>query len=121
MLISPHNNLKIFQAFHKEYSFNTDCDWIQPIGVGGYKQADFLADDVGDNISNLNSYYCELTAHYWAWKNDNNYSHIGLCHYRRLFDFANITSKYPNFELLPTQEKLELLTSPNQEIAVKEM
>lgn len=48
---------------------------------------DILRDDVGDNISAKNKAYCELSAIYWAWKNDNSSSHIGFCHYRRFFDF----------------------------------
>ena len=44
-----------------------------------------------DNISAKNKNYCELTAVYWAWKNIKklypNLEYIGLCHYRRFFDF----------------------------------
>ena len=44
-----------------------------------------------DNISAKNKNYCELTAVYWAWKNIKklypDLQYIGLCHYRRFFDF----------------------------------
>ena len=41
-------------------------------------------DDQGDNISNKNPNYCELTALYWAWRHlDADY--LGLVHYRRHF------------------------------------
>lgn len=47
----------------------------------------FQKDNSGVNISLKNRSYCELTGIYWAWKNLQNVSVIGLCHYRRYFDF----------------------------------
>lgn len=44
-----------------------------------------LKDDAGDNLSERNRDYCEMSAVYWAWKNDRESDYIGLCHYRRRF------------------------------------
>lgn len=48
-----------------------------------------IGDNSGDNISRKNKSYCELTGMYWAWKNLQDTDVIGLCHYRRYFDFHN--------------------------------
>ena len=62
-------------------------DLYMPICVGSGNASlskKYQSDDVGDNISDKNSTYCELTAIYWAWKNLD-VSTIGVAHYRRHF------------------------------------
>ena len=63
-----------------------------PIHVGSALAAKELPgyqrDDEGDNISEKNPLYCEMTAQYWLWKNvDADY--YGLCHYRRFINFTD--------------------------------
>ena len=51
---------------------------------------EMIGDDTGENISNKNSMYNELSAQYWAWKNYDkigNPDYIGFMHYRRHFIF----------------------------------
>lgn len=79
-------NIKIVVASHKPYWMPSDPMYI-PVQVGAAGKESipgFQRDDEGDNISEKNPRYCELTALYWAWKNlDADY--IGLAHYRRHF------------------------------------
>lgn len=45
----------------------------------------YHSDNTGDNISERNPYYSELTGLYWLYKNDSDCDITGLCHYRRYF------------------------------------
>ena len=62
-------------------------EWVIPIQAGATLtnvRISHISDDVGDNISDRNGNYCELTALYWAWKNQSSYEgYCGLFHYRR--------------------------------------
>ena len=65
-----------------------------PIEVGARQRNNFLyetRDDVGDNISELNEFYGELTGLYWIWKNrkigDDDI--VGFCHFNKKLDIKN--------------------------------
>lgn len=88
--MSSNYQTKILICTHMAGSCLTS-NVYQPILVGKALRPDlhlpFIGDDSGENMSTQNGTYCELTAHYWAWKNLNA-DYIGICHYRRYFDFA---------------------------------
>lgn len=81
--------ISIFVACHKPV-YVLDNPLLLPIQVGAALAKEripgMLYDDAGENISNKNPLYCELTAQYWAWKNvDSEY--YGFFHYRRYLAF----------------------------------
>ena len=78
-------SVKVIVAAHKPYEMPADEMYL-PIHVGAFGKNDigYQRDDEGENISNLNPYFCELTGLYWAWKNLPQ-DYIGLVHYRRHF------------------------------------
>lgn len=79
-------DVKILVAIHKPYKLPTEEIYV-PILVGGVQipgLTSALRDNSGQNISDKNACYCEITALYGAWKNlDARY--LGLVHYRRYF------------------------------------
>lgn len=78
-------------------TFNNDINWIKgaiPIEVGASIRNSFIycnnKDNVGDNISDENQYWGELTGLYWLWKNNkfNNEDIIGFAHYNKIIDIT---------------------------------
>lgn len=102
--------LKILVACHKPENVYQD-EAYTPIHVGRavskYKEemCGMIGDDTGDNISEKNSKYCELTALYWAWKNLHNVTYIGFCHYRR---YLGLTEEYKIEKLLKHYDVIAL-------------
>lgn len=82
-------NIKIYVVCHKP-SYVPKNPYLYPIQVGtalaGKRLEGMLHDDEGEHISEKNKTYCELTAQYWAWKNDDA-DYYGFFHYRRYFAF----------------------------------
>lgn len=79
--------IKIIIATHKKYRMPED-DIYLPLHVGAEGKASlgYQGDNIGDNISAMNPYFCELTGMYWMWKNLKA-DYLGLAHYRRHFCF----------------------------------
>lgn len=96
--------VKLLICYHKPATLFQD-EILTPIHVGRanakkkFKSDDpnfkwlmdnMIGDDTGDNISDRNGWYNEMTSLYWAWKNYDkigNPDYIGLMHYRRHFVF----------------------------------
>ena len=90
------SNIKIFICAHKEVSLPQHLYFL-PIQAGAALRDHidgYQPDDEGDNISIKNPHFCELTCHYWAWKNLKNVDIVGLNHYRRYFDFTRKWSQF---------------------------
>lgn len=103
--------IHLFMAkFYRDKPLSEDYDipsWIVPIQVGASlcsERITNILDSTGQNISEKNVNYSELTALYWIWKNcleisiiqDNNEKAIaftekeyyGLSHYRRILELS---------------------------------
>lgn len=110
---------KVFVSYHKpatlmELPFvinmhsGRDCSGLaSKDGVLSPKDSSWLlehttGDNTGDNISNLNRNFCELTSLYWIWKNFDlsNIDYIGFVQYRRqfIFDEAEFDQSRNGFE-----------------------
>lgn len=85
---------------------------ILHVGLNGNTDESYLNDNNGDNISEKNPNFCELTGLYWIWKNsvDNEMSITGLVHYRRYFTTRAGDLRYTYFNIMPHMlpyEKIE--------------
>ena len=92
-----NNIISLYTVYHKA-SHLIKNEYIKPIQVGNGKDIQGIEcrDNRGNNIAEKNPTYCELTAQYWAWKNDLESDYIGIMHYRRFFDFNNHESRELN-------------------------
>ena len=93
------SNISILVSCHKPAD-GVKNDILKTIEVGAALHKTRLEtdyhDDTGENISEKNREYCELTAQYWAWKNlDADY--YGFFHYRRYFSFKKINTPYDSW------------------------
>jgi len=112
--------IKILVATHKKYSFPDDTIYL-PIQVGkklAKEDFGYIGDDSGENISEKNPFFSELTALYWAWKNQffKETKYCGLVHYRRYFLGTEIFEK---FKILGKNDVEKIMTEYDVVVPVK--
>ena len=124
-------DIKIFIATHKPCLL-PEQDCYVPIHVGAKgkdsisyeqcginKEGTLIRDDAGDNISEKNPYYCELTATYYIWKNIKA-DVVGLCHYRRYFSSKkNIGDDEQPFKNILSSGEISCLMENNDIVVPK--
>lgn len=105
--------LKIFVVYYKPAPL-IKTDIFEPIQAGraiantpsragtftneekSWLNNNMIGDDTGENISNLNRYFAEITALYWIWKNTDS-PFVGMFQYRRFLSL-NSNTHYPYVE-----------------------
>ena len=91
-----NKKIKIYISTHKpcEYVKSDIFTLVQAGTALPGKKAISCAvqDNTGDNISDKNPRFCELTTQYWAWKNQDA-DYYGFFHYRRYLSFAEENEK----------------------------
>lgn len=118
------NSIKILVCYHKP-SFLLRDDILTPIHVGRalakqhmntedekyqWLMSNLIGDDTGENISEKNSSYNEMTSLYWAWKNYKELgdpAYIGMMHYRRHFILQEGEIDVVRFDELDEKHYLE--------------
>lgn len=119
---------RIYVMTHKEFIVPDDPMYV-PVHVGRKPWLDaqekavdsgcrdgcqalltYTGDDSGDNISDQNCYYSELTGLYWVWKNVRDMEYVGTCHYRRYllhqgspFTEQGIADVLSNYDVITTK------------------
>lgn len=89
---------KIYVAMHKKVELPKLDSLYEPLLVGSFNKKEnigLIRDDSGENISEKNENYCELTGIYWIWKNSKE-DIVGLCHYRRFLAKNKLLKVNPN-------------------------
>lgn len=109
-------SIKVFALTHKKFNEPQDSTY-EPLHVGraNAKDLGYIGDNTGENISNLNCYYSELTGVYWIWKNYHKADYVGVCHYRRyllneeekVFTAGELEGILQNYDII-TSKRLDL-------------
>ncbi len=124
--------VKILIATHKKYKMPEDSMYL-PVHVGATGKYDehgneldlgYQKDNSGENISELNTSFCELTGLYWAWKNlDCDF--VGLAHYRRHFSVKKKKDKWDSVlkyeEISPMLEKIKVFVPQKRKYYIESL
>ena len=106
-------NIDIFITAFKDFKEQVSDKRYKIIEVKDFNykgKLESYKDNIGDNISDMNCFYNELTAYYWVWKNYQLKEYIGMCSYRRYFDF------FDNIDIIEDMLKNNDIILPKKEI-----
>ena len=104
------NKVTIIVASHIKYPMPGEMCYL-PLQVGSALAEDtfFLRDDQGNNISDKNPRYSELTGLYWMWKNIHESEYMGLVHYRRYLGTVGFCPPWKKRSILSEKEILRCM------------
>lgn len=116
----------IYVVTHKIFKDQEICkeDKFKVLHVGKNNNCKqyYLRDDSGDNISERNPNFCELTGYYWVWKNgiEKPEEPVGIVHYRRCFsnNFNGACSLMFHKRFIPLSYKNILSTLRKKDIVL---
>ena len=94
--------VKIYVYFYKKSKLMPLEAMYEPIMCGNIRFSDefnMIGDDSGENISEKNFHFSELTGIYWVWKNTKRRDVVGSCHYRRFYTLSEKASDNPILRL----------------------
>ncbi|KAF0237432.1 MAG: exopolysaccharide biosynthesis [Prolixibacteraceae bacterium] len=86
-------NFSIYVAFHRDGKIVPEDNLYKAIQVGKKSsrlELEIINDAEGENISDRNNIYSELTGWYWVWKNAQ-HDFVGTSHYRRYFTLEQMS------------------------------
>lgn len=108
-----NDNLDIFILSYKPFISKVNSNTYKILNCSSDKIESDLSvyyHNDGDNIASLNGFYSELTGIYWLWKNYDIKDYIGVCHYRRYWEFYD---EIPNIDELLKEHDI-ILPKPHK-------
>lgn len=111
-----NQSLKILTCYYKDILVETTNPIYFNIQCGKDSTTvdlNMTTDNTGDNISSRNRYWSEITGLYWAWKNIERSEFIGLCSYRRFFNFKKNPFKPVNIINKLLSDSVNNISIPN--------
>jgi hypothetical protein len=117
---------RIYVMTHKEYSEPAEKIYTSlAVGKALNTSLPYQGDDTGENISEKNRNYCELTGIYWIWKNIT-CDIVGICHYRRYFvrgkaclKQEQIESTLEDFDVIVARSECSMTANVREQYAIK--
>ena len=91
MFSDSEKSVMVYIIAHKDFPYLIRDNIHTVLQVGSAINGDLgigICDNTGDNISEKNKFFLDMTGVYWAWKNSPHYDYIGTQAYRRDFGLS---------------------------------